>query len=364
MCAVVTSGPSAHRQHTGTSDPVVVESPGIDRRAVTDWLLAKIPDLQPPVSFAQIVGGRSNLTFFVTDGSGAQWVLRRPPLGHVLKTAHDMAREFRILSALQPSYIPVPVPVALCRDESITGAAFYVMERVAGHVLRTRQLVEETVPTIHRNSLGASLVDLLSALHSLPPAHVGLADLGRGARYIERQLHRWRAQVGDGSTDALPLILEVHAHLTRTIPAASRLAIVHGDFRLDNCVVSETGKILALLDWELCTLGDPLADLGMLLVYWSEPGDAMTMLDDAPTTASGFPDRAAVLERYSSVSGADLSAINFYLAFAFWKLACIVEGVHVRLAAGTMGASDVAADVYADKAVWLAEEAHRAIALI
>lgn len=334
-----------------------VDPPGIDVDAVTGWLQGKIEDLEPPLRFSQIIGGRSNLTFVMEDARGQRWVLRRPPLGIVLATAHDMAREASILAALRSSPIPVPGVAAVCRDETITGAPFYVMDLVPGTVLRTRAVAERVLEPEQRREVGFALVELLASLHAIRPSDVGLDGLGRGDGYVERQLRRWRAQVGETSSTILPLIDEVHRDLGNAIPSAPRTAIVHGDFRLDNCIVSATGSVEAVLDWELCTLGDPLADLGMLLVYWSEPGDTMMMLDDAPTTAAGFPTRRQVLERYSLVSGGGLFDLDFYTSFAYWKLACIVDGVANRLRAGMMGESDVSAGVYAEKAIWLAEEA-------
>ncbi len=348
----------------GSAEPVQAgwaSPPGIDVDAVTDWLQRTISDLEPPIRFSQIIGGRSNLTFLIEDSQGSRWVLRRPPLGHVLATAHDMAREARIMLALRDGPVPVPPVVAVCREESVTGAPFYVMGFVPGTVLRTRAVTERTLGEEQRRTAALALVELLASLHAIFPDHVGLGDLGRPDGYIERQLRRWRTQVAQSQSTILPLVDEVHAKLEGAIPDSSRTSIVHGDFRLDNCIVSDTGSINAVLDWELCTLGDAFADLGLLLVYWSEAGEAVTMLDDAPTTAAGFPSRAEVVEHYSAVAGCHPTDLEFYTAFAYWKLACIVDGVSNRLQAGTMGDSDVSAASYADKAIWLADEAAQAI---
>jgi aminoglycoside phosphotransferase (APT) family kinase protein len=311
---------------------------GIDVPAVTAWFEAHVPAVAPPLRFELIAGGHSNLTFKVTDAAGGAWVLRRPPLGQVLATAHDMGREHRIISALAPTDVPVPPVVGLCTDESVNGAPFYVMGFVEGLVARDSAAAGSlAVPA--RTRAGEQIADVLARIHAVDPDEVGLGDLGRKDGYVERQLKRWHGQWQKSQTRELPVVDEVHAALAARVPAQGPATIVHGDYRLDNCLVAEDGSIAAVLDWELCTLGDPLADVGLLLVYWSEEGDSHRALLDAPTMLPGFPSRAEVVERYAAASGRDVSNIDYFVALGYWKLACILEGVYARFKGGVMGES-------------------------
>ena len=310
---------------------------GIDASRVTAWFEEHVDGVRPPLRFELISGGRSNLTYTVTDAGDGRWVLRRPPLGHVLATAHDMAREYAAISALGPTDVPVPPAVGLCNDESVNGAPFYVMGYVDGHVTRDRETVERVFPPERRRTLGIEVVDVMARIHAVDPDAVGLGELGRREGYIARQLRRWHGQWEQSKTREVPAIDEVHAWLAERVPDQGPAGIVHGDYRLDNCMFDESGRMVAVLDWELCTLGDPLADVGLLMVYWSEPGDEMSALLDAPTAAGGFPGRAELLERYATASERDLSVIDYYVAFGYWKLACILEGVYARHAGGAYG---------------------------
>ena len=315
-------------------------SEGIDVEAVTDWLMERVPGVQPPLSFSLIAGGRSNLTYRVSDAAGGAWVLRRPPRGTLLASAHDMGREHRIIAALARSPVPVPPVVGLSPDDSVNGAPFYVMDFVDGLVIRNPEEAAKVGESI-RWAAAESLVDTLVALHDVEPDDVGLGDLGRHDGYVERLLRRWRGQWEQSKGRDLPLVEEVAERLARDVPAPSRTSIVHGDYRLDNAIVApEDGRVRAILDWELCTLGDPLADVGMLLMYWTEPGDEFSPLFWAPTTAPGFPGRKEVAARYAAGSGRDLSEIDFYVALALWKAAVILEGVYARYAAGAYGDAD------------------------
>jgi aminoglycoside phosphotransferase (APT) family kinase protein len=313
---------------------------GIDAGGVTAWFEAHAPGVVPPLRFSLIAGGRSNFTYTVTDSAGQRFVLRRPPLGPLLPSAHDMGREHRIMTAVAGSPVPVPPVVGLCPDEAVTGAPFYVMDFVDGLILRD-PAAAATVPERTRLAAAESLVDVLADLHRLDPAAVGLGDLGRQDGYVARLLRRWRGQWEKSKSRELPLIDELADRLAAGIPEAGPARIVHGDYRLDNVIVAPAdGSVQAVLDWELCTLGDPLADVGMLLVYWTEPGDEMSALSWAPTTAAGFPGRKEVAARYAASSGRDLSELDFYVALAYWKIAVILEGVYVRYASGAYGDSD------------------------
>ena len=335
---------------------------GIDIEHVTAWFAEHVPQAAPPLSFDLIAGGHSNLTFGVTDTAGHHWVLRRPPLGQVLATAHDMAREHRIISALAPTDVPVAPAVGLCTDDAVNGAPFYVMDFVDGTIGRDQGAAQGLTPE-QRRTASDSVVDVLARIHAVDLGAVGLDDLGRHEDYIPRQLKRWYGQFEKSKTRELPLLEEVYESLKRMVPEQGPATIVHGDYRLDNCMTGADGSIVAVLDWEICTLGDPLADVGLLMVYWSDPGDDTPVTGGGATSLDGFLRRPQLLERYAEVTGRDLSGIDYYVAFGYWKLACIIEGVYARYIGGAMGhrgdASDF--DFFGQQVVALVESARQAI---
>ena len=315
---------------------------GINVAHVTQWFTEHAGDVTTPLTFTLIAGGRSNLTFRVEDAEGRAWALRRPPLHHVLQSAHDMVREHRLMSSLGPAGIPVPVTVGLCTDEAVNERPFYVMEFVEGHILRDAPEAEAAFDESTRRAVGPHMADTLAALHAVDPDAVGLGDLGRHEGYIERQLKRWRGQYEQMHVDGVDhggIVERVSDELARRIPKQQRTSVVHGDYRMDNVVLADDGTVRAILDWEICTLGDPLADLGLLMDYWSDPDDAMAVLGQSPTTAPGFSTKAQIKERYDAVSDLDVSGIGYYQAFGYWKLACILQGVYARYVAGA-GAGD------------------------
>jgi len=317
------------------------EVEGIDADGVTGWFTDHAPEVDPPLHFDLIAGGHSNLTYRVTDQSDRRWVLRRPPLGHVLATAHDMGREHRIIAALGPTDVPVPPVVGLCTDDTVNGAPFYVMGFVDGTVVRT-QADAEQLSIEQRRRASESIVDVMAAIHAVDVEAVGLDDLGRHDGYLERQLKRWYRQY-QGSIELAPdaghaTVDRVHEALAANIPPQQAVAIVHGDYRLDNCMLGADGSVAAVLDWEICTLGDPLADLGLLWVYWADADGPVALPQAVPTTLPGFLDKADVVDRYAAASGLDVSGLDYYIAFGFWKLTCIIAGVYARYAAGAMGA--------------------------
>ena len=314
------------------TDPV-----GIDVAAVAPWLEANVAGARGPFRFDLIAGGHSNLTYRVVGADGHPLVLRRPPLGHLLASAHDMGREHRIIAALAGTPVPVAPARGFCDDPSVNGAPFYVMDFVDGHVIRDREAAEAELPEAARRQAGESLVDTLAAIHAVDIGAVGLSDLGRHEGYIGRQLRRWYGQWQQSQTRPLPAVDDVHDLLAARIPEQGPACIVHGDYRLDNTMVADDGHVVAVLDWEICTLGDPLADVGLLMVYWTGPGDDPSAWTGSATTAPGFPDRPELLARYADVTGRDLAQMDFYVAFAFWKLACILEGVYARYLAGALG---------------------------
>jgi aminoglycoside phosphotransferase (APT) family kinase protein len=316
---------------------------GVDVGRVTSWFASTIDGVTPPLAFDVIAGGHSNLTYRVTDAAGRRFVLRRPPLGHVLASAHDMGREHRIIAGLAGSAVPVPPALGFCDDPSVNDAPFYVMAFVDGHVIRDRDAAVVTLTEQARANASRSLVDTMAAIHAVDLSAAGLLDLARHDGYIARQLKRWYGQWNQQRTRELPAVDEAHDLLLAHIPEQGRATIVHGDYRLDNCMVDDDGNVVAVLDWEICTLGDPLADLGMLMVYWTGPDDDASAWAGQATTAPGFWNRADLAARYAEISGRDLGDLHVYVGFAFWKLACILEGVYARYVGGALGERDPAA---------------------
>ncbi len=333
---------------------------GIDAEAVTAWMAERV-DLAPPLSFALIAGGRSNLTFHVTDTADGHWVLRRPPLHQVLATAHDMGREHRIISALAPTDVPVAPVIGLSPDDSVNGAPFYVMDYVAGHVLRDAASAE-VLSADARAWAGPDLIDVLARIHAVGPDEVGLGELGRKEGYIPRQLKRWYGQWEKSKTRELPAVEEVHDALLAQVPEQGPASIVHGDYRLDNCLLADDGSVRAVLDWEICTLGDPLADVGLLVVYWGQDDQDFTALPGSATSVDGFAQASELLSRYADASGRDVSQIDFYIAFGYWKLACILEGVLARYMGGAMGESNGDWEPFAQQVEMLAQAAQESLA--
>lgn len=328
---------------------------GIDAAAVTAWL-GERRDIEPPLTFETIAGGRSNLTYTVIDDDGQRYVLRRPPLHSVLESAHDVAREARIMDALADSDVPVPVVVGIEDDGEVNGAPFFMMEFTDGVIARDAGTAAEVLDPEQRAAASSALVDTLLVLHGTDVDAVGLGDLGRRSGYVERQLQRWSGQLEKGSERDLPLLVELGERLAADVPEAQATAIVHGDYRLDNLILApDGGEVRAVLDWELCTLGDPLADIGMLNVYWAEQADDMTPLGDMPTTIDGFWSRQQVMDAYADGSTLDLSELDYYVAFAYWRLAIILEGVYQRFSAGAYEHDDEGVRAMGDVVHRLAE---------
>ncbi|MFC4036068.1 phosphotransferase family protein [Streptomyces polygonati] len=313
------------------------EPPGLDLDRLRGYLDREIPGLVAGELRARLVeGGRSNLTYRVTDGTGT-WVVRRPPLGHVLATAHDMTREHRVISALAGTPVPVPATISLCEDPKVLGAPFYVMEFVRGTPYRDERQLRAIGPERTRAAV-LTLTDTLVDLHAVDPAAVGLAGFGRPEGFLDRQLRRWGKQLDASRSRDLPGVDELHARLGATLPSSPEPTIVHGDYRLDNVLIDDDGRLTAVLDWEMSTLGDPLTDLGLLAMYGELRADEAV---PAPTIGGspGHPSTGEVIERYALRSGRDVSAIDWYTAFAYLKVAVILEGIHYRWTLGhTLGA--------------------------
>ncbi|WP_433297964.1 phosphotransferase family protein [Actinoplanes sp. CA-030573] len=300
---------------------------GLDLAALQAYLGSKTE-----ISGRMFAGGRSNLTYAITDGS-QRWVLRRPPLGHVLPTAHDMAREHRVLEALSKAGFPAPRPVLLCTDISVIGAPFYLMEHVDGRIYRDESDLE-ALGAAPLHGLILDLVDTLADLHSLKPEAIGLGDFGKAEGFNERQVRRWKKQLDASRSRDVAGIDELHARLAVDIPAGGPGAVVHGDYRLDNVLIGDRLQINAVLDWEMSTLGDPLSDVALMLVYAGLPLQVADGRATVPLDVPGHPTLGEMTDRYASRSGRDVSDLHWYVAFAAFKLAVILEGVHYRYVQG------------------------------
>ena len=320
---------------------MATDLPGLPAAAAERWLRGTLPGLvqDGPWDAEVISGGLSNITYRLRLPGGTV-ILRRPPLGHVLPRAHDMAREYRVLNALVPTSVPVPEPLALCTDPDVLGVTFYVMREVPGTVLRT-PVDTEALSVAERAALASDLIATLADLHAVSPDAVGLGDYGRRDGYCVRQIRTWGAQWDRSRTRDLPDMGVLLARLAERAPADSANTIVHGDYRLDNTVVSlppdGAPRIAGVLDWELSTLGDPLADLAVTLSYWHDPGDVergYIPVSAGITDKPGFPAARALAEDYAARTGRSLDNLSFYMALAWMKLAVICEGVHARYLGG------------------------------
>lgn len=306
---------------------------GLDLSTLRGWLEAERPGFVAGDLTAELItGGKSNLTYSVSDGL-REFVVRRPPLGHVLATAHDMGREYRIMTALAPTDVPVPTTFAHCDDTQVIGAPFYVMEKVAGTPFnRAKDL--EALGADRTRDISIRLVDTLVALHCVDYESIGLSNFGRPDGYLSRQLSRWQKQLNASRSRELPGMDELIARLESSVPGESDATIVHGDYRLDNLLIDDNDQVAAVLDWEMSTLGDPLTDLAIMLAYQqlaelTPPDSSGAGVTDAPR-APGYLTRDEVLERYASATGRDVGHIGFHLGLAFFKLAVILEGIHYR----------------------------------
>ena len=312
--------------------------PGLDLARFAAWFERACPGaVAGPLRARLLAGGRSNLTYEVSDGTRS-WVVRRPPLGHVLATAHDMGREYRVITALHGTEVPVPVTYALCGDAAVTGAPFYVMQRVDGTAYWRAEQLESLGPERTR-TIALRTVDTLAALHGVDPDAVGLGDFGRPAGFLARQVWRWQQQLDASRSRPLAGLDELGDRLAAAAPEGGAAAIVHGDYKLDNLLVDRDDRVAAVVDWEMATLADPLADVGLFVVYQrlgdlgAEPGVANA------GAAPGYPGEDELLGRYQQDSGRDLSDLGFYIALACFKLAVILEGIHYRHLHGqTVGA--------------------------
>lgn len=316
---------------------------GVHVANVTAWL-AKRTEIDGPLRFELIAGGRSNMTFHVTDAVGRRFVLRRPPMGKLLPSAHDMAREHRLMHSLRDSPVPVPLMVGLCQDPEVNERDFYVMHHLDGIVVRDVDIGATFTPEV-RHRMSIELIDTLCALHRVDIDEVGLGDLAKRSGYIERQIKRWSGQWEQSKTRELPLIDKVRDTLSARLPTQALTTIAHGDYRLSNCMMDPAGPVAGVLDWELCTLGDPLADLAGLMGYWHDPANPDAGGDNETTGLEGFQTAEELAGRYAEEMQVDLGLVDYYRGFAAWRLACIGEGVYARYVNGQQGSQDEELDL-------------------
>jgi aminoglycoside phosphotransferase (APT) family kinase protein len=319
------------------NDTEQTSPPGYDVPRVEAWIAAHVSALTPPLRWLKLEGGHSNLTYLIEDTRGRRAVIRRPPLGELLPKAHDMGREWALISALAPTPVPVPAALGFCEDLAVTGARFYVMGHVNGRPLYSSADTERLVPKAQRPTLAHSFIDVLADLHAVDPDAVGLGDLGKRDSYVGRQLSTWykswTASAGPAQYDD-PRAHAIQKTLLTHLPEQEPARIVHGDYGLHNCLVGPDCTIAAVVDWEISTLGDPLADLAYALNPWPDPSDAVAIDPASATAPEGFPPRSALAKRYAERTGRDLSRLDYYVAFNRWKSAAIIHGVYARYMEG------------------------------
>ena len=324
--------------------PAGDEPTGFDVGPVTVWLTEQVAGLVAPLRWTKLLGGHSNFTYRIDDAAGRTLVVRRPPLGELLPTAHDMGREFTVISALWPTPVPVPEPLAYTDDRTVTGAQFYAMGWVEGRSLYTAEETSDYLTVEARARTGPSFIDTLAALHSLDPDEIGLGGLGKRTSYVGRQLHRWYESWNASKNRELPIVDRLYGFLVEHLPEQKKVSVVHGDYGLHNCRVASAGHIAAVLDWEISTLGDPMADLAYCINAWVESPDESASRDGAPTTLPGFASRQFLIDRYSDQTGIDLSQIDYYRCFNHWKTVCILQGVYARYLHGQKSTEGIDVD--------------------
>ncbi|HQP66586.1 MAG TPA: phosphotransferase family protein [Quisquiliibacterium sp.] len=333
---------------TNTAPTTPTEQPtGYDTQAVEAWIRQHVTGLTPPLTWIRLQGGHSNLTYRLRDAQGREAVIRRPPMGELLPMAHDMAREWSVISALAGTAVPVPPALGFCDDPSVTGARFYVMGLIDGRPLYTADDTKRLVPEAQRTRLAHSFIDVLADLHSVDPDTVGLGSLGKRDSYVARQLktwyRSWTASIGPAQYDD-PRAHELQRFFLDNLPDQGPIRVVHGDYGLHNTLIGPDCTVAAVVDWEISTLGDPLADAAYALTAWPDPNDSLPLKPDSATSVPGFPTRSELARRYAERTGRDLSRLDYYIGFNRWKTAAIIHGVYARYMEGKKSAEGVDLD--------------------
>ena len=310
---------------------------GYQVNAVEDWVRQNVPELTPPFSWIRLEGGHSNLTYQINDQNGRSAVIRRPPQGELLPKAHDMSREWALIKALSTTNVPVPKPYGFCEDPGVTGAWFYIMGLIDGKPLYNSEDTQALVPQSRRETLAHSFFDALADLHQVDPDAVGLGELGKRDSYVGRQIktwyRSWTSSVSGANFDD-ERAHSLQAYFLEHLPDQGPIRVVHGDYGLHNCLFGADCTVAAIVDWEISTLGDPLADLAYALNPWPDPSDERPIAPESAPSLEGFPPRSVLAQRYAERTGRDLSNLSYYVAFNRWKSACIVHGVYARYMEG------------------------------
>ena len=337
---------------------------GYDIPAVEEWIRNNVEGITPPFKWTRLEGGHSNLTYRIDDPNGNSAVIRRPPQGQLLPKAHDMSREWRLISALGPTNVPVPAAYGFCESPDVTGAWFYVMGLVNGRPLYSKADTEEWVPEARRETLGNSFIDVLAELHVLDPDELGLGDLGKKEGYVERQLktwyRSWEASAEPAKLDD-PRAHSLKDFFISNLPDQGPARVVHGDYGFHNCLIGPDSTVAAVVDWEISTLGDPLADLAYALNFLTEPSEIDNPENLAATNVRGLPTREVLAERYAKRTGADISHLNYYVGFNRWKSACIVHGVYARYMEGKKSTEGIDLDGLRGRITGSLDQAQQAI---
>ena len=324
------------------------DAEGYDVPAVEAWIAENIDDLEPPFDWIRLEGGHSNLTYKLVNQQGREAVVRRPPQGELLPKAHDMSREWSLISALGQTPVPVPAALGFCESPDVTGAWFYLMGLVDGRPLYTAAQTEKWVPEERRHTLAYSFFDTLAELHSLDPDEIGLSELGKKENYVGRQLKTWYrswtasaepAQYDDDRAHSLQQFFLDH------MPEQGPAKVVHGDYGLHNVLIGAESTVDAVVDWEISTLGDPLADLAYALNTWSENDEERAANPEAATSVSGCPPKSELAKRYADRTGRNLDMLDYYVGFNHWKSACIIHGVYARYMAGNKSTGGIDLDI-------------------
>jgi aminoglycoside phosphotransferase (APT) family kinase protein len=328
------------------------EAEGFDVPAVEAWIADNVPALTPPFQWTRLEGGHSNLTYQLDDANGKQAVIRRPPQGQLLPKAHDMSREWSLISSLGSTGVPVPAAMGFCESPDVTGAWFYVMGLIDGRPLYSAEQTLDWVPADKRVALAHSFFDVLADLHSLDPDEIGLGELGKKENYVGRQLKTWYRSWTSSMEPAQyddPRAHQLQQYFLDNMPEQGKARVVHGDYGLHNCLIGADSTVVAVVDWEISTLGDPLADLAYALNPWPDPADKVPVNPEAATGAPGFPPRSELAQRYADRTGRNLDMLDYYVGFNCWKSAAIIHGVYARYMAGQKSTEGVDMDALRER---------------